>query len=487
LLDSSGSGLANKVRSVFTEMSVYKDPQRNRSFAALGIPCYLRDWVIMRFADQDGKVDLDQVRDYIRQYIPRREQWELLKTHMTKEGRRVRFLAKIRVEMDIKTGEGLFSLPDLGFPSRKYEAVILDAVLRQQKEALLSSSETWGVVELEWLRGVVAGKENEGTIVMVGFTPFRPYHVDLEFYQDARKEFTVEEWTDLLLMAVDYNPLGFLTPRQKIALLSRLLPFVEKRLNIIELAPKGTGKSYLFSQISKYGWLVSGGSVSRARLFYDLARRTVGLVTHYDYVALDEIQSISFPDEEEVRGALKGYLESGEYRVGDYRGVGEAGVVLLGNISQDSMNESTNMFRELPPAFRESALIDRFHGFVRGWDIPRMKESMKAEGWALNVEYFSEIMHALRSDIRYRALVDEFVRVPKGADTRDTEAIKRIATGFLKLLFPHALSPDSVDAGDFETYCLEPAKSMRAAIRKQLHVMDPEYAETLPDIGLSRR
>lgn len=205
-------------------------------------------------------------------------------------------------------------------------------------------------------------------------------------------------------------------------------------------------------------------------------------MSRYDYVALDEIQSISFPDEEEVRGALKGYLESGEYRVGDYRGVGEAGFVLLGNISEDNMNENTNMFRELPAIFHESALIDRFHGFIKGWHVPRMRENMKAEGWGLNVEYFSEILHALRSEIRYRAVVDELLEVPKGADTRDTEAIKRLATGFLKLLFPHALSVNEIEINQFNEYCLNPARMMRATIRKQLHLMDAEYGDTLPEI-----
>jgi ATP-dependent Lon protease len=197
---------------------------------------------------------------------------------------------------------------------------------------------------------------------------------------------------------------------------------------------------------------------------------------------LDEIQSISFPDEEEVRGALKGYLESGEYRVGDYRGVGDAGFVLLGNITEDSMDEDINMFRELPSAFQESALIDRFHGFIRGWDIPRMKENMKAEGWGLNVEYFSEILHTIRGDIRYRGIIDELLRVPKGADTRDTEAIKRLATGFLKLLFPHSLIAEEVNIIEFEEYCLKPAMSMRSIIRKQLHIMDSEYSEGIPEV-----
>ena len=174
----------------------------------------------------------------------------------------------------------------------------------------------------------------------------------------------------------------------------------------------------------------------------------------------------------------------GEYRVGDYRGIGEAGFVLLGNINQEFMNENSNMLRELPAIFHESALLDRFHGFIKGWDIPRMRENMKAEGWGLNVEYFSEILHALRNDIRYRKVVDDLLHVPKGADTRDTEAIKRLATGYLKLFFPHALSTADINLTDFAQYCLNPSKSMRQIIRKQLHIMDREYSEQIPDICL---
>jgi ATP-dependent Lon protease len=472
-----------KIKNIFSNMLVYKDARKNRFFSSLGIPSYLRDWLLMRFTDEEGKVDIEEVNEYVKQYIPRREQWELLKNEMSKGGNRIRFLAKVRVEMDVKTGEGLFSLPDLGFPGRKYEAVIDDKLLRDEKDALLSSSETWGVVELEWRLERILGRPEEGRVYMIGFKPFRPYRVDLEFFQEARNQFDFEEWIDLLLMAIDYNPVGFLSLQEKLTMLSRLLPFVEKKVNIIELAPKGTGKSYLFSQISKYSWLVSGGSISRARLFYDLSRRSVGLVTRYDYVALDEIQSISFPDEEEVRGALKGYLESGEYRVGDYRGVGEAGFVLLGNISEMNMNENTNMFRELPSVFHESALIDRFHGFIKGWNIPRMRENMKADGWGLNVEYYSEIMHALRNDLRYRGVVDELLDVPKGADSRDTEAIKRLTTGFLKLLFPNIIVKSDISSKEFGEYCLKPAKQMRATIRKQLHLMDFEYLDTLPEIN----
>lgn len=269
------------------------------------------------------------------------------------------------------------------------------------------------------------------------------------------------------------------------AMLSRLLPFVEKRVNIIELAPKGTGKSYLFSQLSKYGWLVSGGSISRAKMFYDISKRNPGLAAHYDYVAFDEIQSIKFTDKSEMQGALKGYLESGEFRVGDYKGVGDSGLVLLGNIDIDLMNTSTNMFVGLPDIFHESALIDRFHGFIKGWDIPRMKENLKAKGWALNVEYFSEIMHMLRGELIYRAIIDEILILPKNADTRDTEAIKRLCTAFLKLLFPHVWQSSDLVADEFNKYCLQPAMEMRRVIKTQLGIIDSEFSgKNIPNITM---
>lgn len=477
--------IQEKTRDIFRDMVVLKLPTQNKFFASLSIPSYLRDWLIMRFADENGKVNLEEAAEYAKKNIPSKKDWELLKSRLTKSGERVRFLAKVRAEVDVRTGEGLFSLPDLGFPSRRTEAVLRDSVLRRCREELLNDGETWGVIELEWDATGLHGREGDGAIFMTDFKPFQPYRVDLDFFQEARREFRIGEWIDVLLLAIDYNPAGFLDEKQKLALLSRILPFVEKRLNIIELAPKGTGKSYIFSQISKHGWLVSGGSMTRARLFWDQNKRTEGLFSRHDYVAFDEVQTISFPDVNEIRGALKGYLETGEYRVYDHHGIGEAGLVLMGNISEELMDTRKNMFQELPEAFQESALLDRFHGFICGWDIPRVREDMKANGWALNVEYISEIFHSLRSDILYRGVVEELLVVPKGADTRDTEAIKRIATAYLKLFFPHVRSAAEIDKEEFKFYCLDRALDMRGVIRRQLHIMDGEYRETLPQIDIS--
>lgn len=289
----------------------------------------------------------------------------------------------------------------------------------------------------------------------------------------------------MLLGAVDYNAAGYEDETQKLTMLTRLLPFVEKRLNLIELAPKGTGKSYLFGRVSRFGWLASGGVMSRAKMFYDISKRMPGLVSGNDFVALDEVQSITFTDVAEMRGALKGYMESGVYTVGNYEGTAESGIILLGNISQDNMDEYKSMFTELPPVFHESALIDRFHGFVKGWDIPRMHDDLKISNWALNSEYFCTIMHELRQDASYRAVVDQLIQVPEQADTRDTEAVKRIATAFLKLLFPNVRTTQDVNRREFIVYCLQPAMKMRSVIKRQLGILDIEFrGKGIPEFSL---
>ncbi len=473
-----------KLKKFFGDMLVYKSSGNAKFFSALSLPSFMRDWLVMRFSDEDGRVDTEEISAYVKKIIPKEEQWNKYMIDMLRHGERPRFLAKVIIDFDTSNRRALFSLPDFAFPKKKGDAVANWEVVEQNQKYLMSQNESWGIVELSCHEEPRSGKN---ICRLTDFVPFCPYTIDLEFYKDARKNFSLDEWTDILLGAIDYNPQAFETQSQKFSMLKRLLPFVEKRMNLIELAPKETGKSYVFSKISKYGWLISGGSITRAKMFFDMNKKTTGLVAHYDYIAFDEIQSITFKNDAlEMQGALKGYLESGEYRVGNNRGTGDAGLILLGNIDSYQMNESKNMFADLPEIFRESALVDRFHGFIKGWTIPKMRENLKANDWALNSEYFSEILHSLRDELHYRATVDQLLDVPKNAATRDTEAIKRICTGFLKLLFPHVNSTEQISAADFETYCLRPAKEMRGVIKAQLGILDfGEFGQaTIPDIKI---
>lgn len=479
--------METKLKQLFGDMLVYKNPDYGKFFSALSLPSFMRDWLLMRFSDDKGRINKEEVTEYVRKTIPQKTQWPHILYQMLHNYETVRFLAKIKIDFDTTTRTAFFSLPDFGVPKKKGEAIADWKVIEDNQKYLLAPNEVWGICEIVCVEEDTL-KGNSNVLKLVGFKPFSPYTIDLEYYCDARKEFTIDEWIDILLGAIDYNPNGYASLSQKMAMLSRLLPFIEKRVNLIELAPKGTGKSYLFSQISKNGWLVSGGSISRAKMFYDISKRANGLVSFYDYVAFDEIQSIKFTDASEMQGALKGYLESptGEFRVGDARGIGEAGLILLGNIDIDRMNVYTNMFIDLPEVFHESALIDRFHGFIKGWDIPRMQESLKVNGWALNVEYFGEILHLLRGEVIYRGIVDEMLTYPKNADTRDTEAIKRLCTAFLKLLFPNVRRSEDLNREEFVNFCLNPAIEMRRVIKTQLGIIDNEFAgKDVPDIRLT--
>ena len=468
--------MEDKLHECFEDMVVYKDLKKSNFFSSLELPSFLRDWVLKRFEDDNGDYDIEAVTDFVKTYLPKKEEWLSIKNRITYENERVKILTKISVDIDIKTGEISFSLPDFGVANK--ETIIEPAVWEQYKDELTKSQETWGVIELGYrLPDDTVKPKITGKIKMTGFTNFCPYVADLDYYKDVRSEFTTAEWIDILLGAIDYNAAGYNTEDEKLAMLTRLLPFLEKRLNLLELAPKGTGKSYVFGNLSKYGTLTDGGKITRAKMFYDTSRHTPGFVVGTDYVAIDEVKLVTFNDVNEMRSIMQGYMERGRFNIGGYEGESSAGIVLLGNIAIDNMDEYKSMFSELPSLFQESALVDRIHGFIKGWDIPKMSDNLKVSGWALNTEYFCTVLHMLRDDASYRAIVDEIVEVSGNAYVRHTEAVKRIATAYLKLLFPNVRSVDDVDRRIFNHYCLRPAVNMRKIIWRQLSILDSEYKD----------
>lgn len=468
--------LEDKVRSVLADYIVRKDPQRSDFFANLSIPSYMRDWIVMKYADSEGNVDYEGVSRFIKRNIPSREDFEQFKYRMI-NGEMVKFLARIRVNVDVKKGRTQFELPDFGGSRGGAAGIVDNVVVEKWQDILLRESENWGIITLVWTQD---GSRAQGLLSLVEYKPFCPYTIDLDIYRDARRQFDIHEWIDVVISAVDYNPDGYLDENGEISeeiklyFLRRLLPFVENRVNLIELAPKGTGKSYIFEKISKRGWLISGGTVSRASLIYDNAKKTGGLLTRFDYVGFDEVQSITFEQPGQIQQALKHYMEFGEIKGFDASLTATAGVIVLGNINADRFDTNRNMVEHISTVFGESATLDRFHGFIPGWKIPRMTTGLIAKGWALNTEYFSEVLHALRNDLSYAAIVEELISYPSNADKRDMTAIKRLCTAFLKLLFPHVQSPSDINKEDFIYYCLTPAMDMRRVIKKQLCIIDPK-------------
>lgn len=469
--------LDNKIHDIFPEESIYKTPTRYNMFAGVNLPSYIKDWLIKRYSDEKENVDKEALFAFLEKHIPTKD--SDIKSRLMK-GETIQILVRIIVESDLKSGLFKFSIPDIGIKSN--EGRISDYVMRSQK-GNLKEGENWGIVTLEYVQP--EGRE-KGYADLVKFKPFKPYSPDLDYYCEARKRFNIQEWIDFIIRCMEYNPDSsqFESYTQKLLFISRLLVFCEPNLNMIELAPKGTGKSYIFNNLSKYGWMISGGKVTRAKLFYDMAANKPGIIPNYEFVSMDEIKTIVFGDKEELQGALKGYLENGSFTMGHAKQTSTAGLILLGNIDLDNHRMPINKryFQELPEVFHDTALLDRFHGMIEGWYLPRITEDLKLEGYSLNVEYFSEILSMQRGMSKYASVVTDMLDIPKNADTRDTTAIIRLATAYMKILFPDVKSVGDISKEDFEMYCFRPAFEKRKIIRTQLSIADMEYNPKMPDI-----
>ncbi|MCG2716799.1 MAG: BREX system Lon protease-like protein BrxL, partial [Candidatus Marinimicrobia bacterium] len=288
-----------------------------------------------------------------------------------------------------------------------------------------------------------------------------------------RSYFTLDEWRSLLLDSIGYNPNAF-SPSQQLLLLMRLVPVVQNRINLIELSPKGTGKSWIYINLSSYVRMVSGGKVTPAVLFYNNATNVSGLLVRHDVVVLDECQSISFENPGEVIGILKGFLEAGYFTRGKQKVTSEAGLVMLANIPIEASGKprSENLFENLPEFLRETAFIDRLHGVVPGWDLPKFNSNMISKGYGFKADFFAEVLHILRNRAGYLEYIQNNCSINSDS-IRDKKAIWRLAASFLKLLFPDL----NVTREELYEFCLKPALRLRQRIRNQLALLDSEYKD----------
>lgn len=472
--------ISEKIRQYFSAMSIFKDPERTNSiFAGRNLPAFVKDFLLKRYLNiQTGEIDTLALTQFLDQVVP--SNGGSVKDKIV-SGEEVVLLARFIINIDLNKGIKQFSIPDYGIKLK--EGIIPEYTYNKHKGELVDG-EKWGIIKLCLLLDDDGKKYH---VQMVDYKPFRPYSsVDVNYLAEARQHFTTQEWMDVLLSAMEYDPDGFTNMTQKMEFLTRLLIFAEPRLNVIELAPKGTGKSYVFGNLSKYGWLVSGGKVTRAKLFFDKTRQQNGIIKNHDFTVFDEIQTIVFQEPAEIQAALKSYLESGKTTIDNQEFTSECGLMLMGNIPLTEQHRPVSpfYFNSLPENFRESALLDRFHCFIEGWLLPRINTSMIFKGWTINVEYFSEIMHTMRTQNIYNQIYDELVEIAPNTDTRDSKAVKRIATAYMKLLFPHWRTVEDVNKQEFEIFCLNPAIHRRGIVKQQCHYIDPEFKQQISGISL---
>lgn len=471
--------ISEKIKQIFPDLAVMKNTVNKSLFAGRNLPSFVKDYIVCKYSDESGIADREQVADYLEQKMP--DNIVTIKNRLL-TGEQVNVTVRFVVKSDLASGRTAFSIPDAQITSNAY---IAPSLLEEFKEDLIDG-EQWGNITLNYVEPI--GRKT-GFIEMVAYRSFEPYKkIDFDYYFTAREQFNVEEWLDMLITTMEYDPDSFSTMEQKMEFVTRLLPLVEPRLNMIELGPKGTGKSYIYNNISKYVWLLSGGKTSRAKLFYNKSTKQYGMMKNHDVVIIDEISTFGFSDPDEMQSILKGYLEAGKATVDNVLFMSDCGVGLTGNIQLTSEKEpaDSKFFQKLPDMFQESATMDRFHCFIEGWKLPRLEVGSILEGWTLNAEYFSSVMHLLRNATEYEAIFEELVEYDKSCDLRDLKAVKKVATAYAKLLFPHVKSLSVLSEEDqmlyshyYNKYCLEPAVYRRSIIRQQCHMIDKEFAKDM--------
>jgi len=477
------SYISEKIREFFPDLAIMKNSTNSSLFAGRNLPSFVKDYIIRRFSDEEGQIDREKVTEYLNNKMP--DNIATIKNRLL-AGDQVNITVRFVIKSDLASGRTTFSIPDAQISSNAY---VSSALMEEFKDELVDG-ERWGNITLNY---VDPQGRRSGYIEMVSYKSFEPYKIDYSYFLSARQNFSIDEWIDVLIATMEYDPDAFDTIEQKKEFITRLLILVEPRLNMIELGPKGTGKSYVYNNISKHVWLLSGGKTSRAKMFYNKATKQFGLVKNHDAVVIDEISTFGFSDPDEMQSILKGYLEAGKASVDNVLFMSDCGIGLTGNIKLTSEMRPSDgkYFQKLPDMFQESATMDRFHSFIEGWKLPRLEAGSIMEGWTLNAEYFSGVLHYLRTETEYELLFDELVEYDDSCDLRDLKAVKKVATAYAKLLFPQVksladLTPEDVDAYRllYKEYCLTPAIYRRGIIREQCHLIDKEFSKDMPEFRL---
>jgi len=455
------SELDGKIVGVFGDAAVEKSLARLEVVSRL--PRFIAEYLVSKYYRKGGDW-VGLVTQVVQEYYPDPKDRELVLNKLLREGR-AKLIDEYRVSVDLKRGVYVLHIPNL----QVYNA-LADPSIVEKYERLLSG--LWGVGVLEHASWITSQPNLASfqPIMMVDFEPFQVYNLDLKAFIEARNRFAKDEWVDLLIRSIGLNPAVY-SWRQKLLMLTRLVPLCEGNVNIMELGPRATGKTYLYRNVSYYTRIYAGGTVSAAVLFYNAALRKIGDIGLKDAVVFDEVSRINFRDPDEIVPKLKDYMVDGHFERGSLpRAHSTCSLVFMGNVELEKVTEPSLTLEHLPEFMKDSALMDRVHGFIPGWDLPKVTREHLARGYGLAADYFSEVLHKLR-DYSYRHIVDEHLELSGGYSIRDQEALRRILSGLIKLLFPHG-EFDKSELGEIAELAVE----LRQRVVNLLSVLSPrEY------------
>jgi ATP-dependent Lon protease len=458
-----------KAIDYYGEVIINKHLIHEAGFGARAIPTYVGEWILSAYTKEGDLTaeSREKIATFLTKYLPTKGQKDEIKNRLLKM-ETVQLLDDYTVSINLKTGERNLHIPLLDISDARVSSHIVD------NNELLVTSGVWGIGDLFYVPPDSSGER--GQVWVREFRPFQVSNIDYDYFTHCRQYFEFEEWLDLMVSSIGFNPRSQ-SLQQKMILITRILPVAQPRVNLIELAPKGTGKSFVYDNLSRYARVVGGGKITPPVLFHNNATHTPGLITRYDVIVLDEVQSIHGDSAGELIAGLKVYLESGRYSRGSTMGTSEASFVMLGNLTLDEnrlpLSIETGLFREIPNFLQETAFIDRVHGLIKGWEIDRVTKDTPSRSLGFKGDFFSEVMHVMRRIAQYDEYVSENMTLVNCTDLRDRKAITRLAAGFLKLLFPDLKPTDE----QFKEFCVKPAVELRQRIRDELYKLDPEYVK----------
>ncbi|NEQ47461.1 MAG: BREX system Lon protease-like protein BrxL [Leptolyngbya sp. SIOISBB] len=467
---------SDRVCEVFGNLSIDKTRLPSSGLTGAGVPSFVAEWLLDKVVPGSGSLsttEAEKINAFVSKAFPRKDDANVINFKLT-QGDIYKLIALLKVRVKLEQGKGAIPDPEAQIPVLSLNKCAIPTDLIERHEMLLRQG-VWGKISL--------GLLPDGTPEVIDFDPFQCSNVELGAYAACRKQFSTAEWRDLMFCSMGYNPEHpKYTLDAKTWMLARLLPLVEANYHLMELAPKGTGKSYVYENISSKVSLVSGGRVSRAQLFFNARTREVGILGRHDVVVLDEVQSLTFDNPDEAIGPLKTYLASNRFNCGGYQEISsDCSLMLLANIELDDRlqpKHPDNLIVDLPVFFSETALLDRFAGIVPGWEIPKFTRDMAASQVGLKMDFFGEALLSLRRDNRYFTYAQNHTKFDQSASVRDQNAILKSASGFLKILYPHL----DLTLMDYERDCLKPACKLRQAIRDSEYTLDDEFHQFGRDI-----
>ncbi|HRT17945.1 MAG TPA: BREX system Lon protease-like protein BrxL, partial [Methanothrix sp.] len=391
--------------------------------------------------------------------------------HFIRENRRHVLIANMEVRL-VETEDKYWA----SIPAINESYVHIPEGLVSQYPMLLSGG-MWGTIELTYDENEIHNKKIRPFKVL-NFTPFQVSYINLDEYIEKRSLFSTEEWMDILINSCGLDP-SAMTRRQKLLYLCRCIPMVENNVNLIELGHRETGKTYLYRNISYYAHVLSGGKATPSQLFINLNTGKIGLVGTRDCVVFDEIANTDFIDPKAFVSIMQGYMQDSKFSRGKKEILAFGSLILVGNldVQGDLPHEKYyHLFEPLPDFLQVIAFLDRIHGYLPGWEIPKLTPQSYSKDYGFITDYFCEIMHELRkvdvlASMRSRFEVVDTARTAKGVSGRDQRAVMKLTSGLLKLLYPHGVITDK----ELEELLLI-ACELRQRVREQLYIMAPgEY------------